>query len=81
MWYLGKECEVYDSKLYAIKMALEVSFSRLDLYTSELWIFSDSQASLMALKNQPNQANYQIYKKIYYWVQKLVEKSIKIHLY
>jgi ribonuclease HI len=80
-WHLGKECEVYDSELYAIKMALEVSYSRLDLHTSDLWVFSDSQASLLALKNQPNQVNNQIYKKIYYWTQKLVEKSIKIHLY
>ena len=79
--HLSKEYKVYNSKLYIIKIVLEVFFSRLDLHTSELWIFSDSQASLMALKNQPNQANHQIYKKIYYWVQKLVVKSIKIHLH
>lgn len=79
-WNLGKECEVYDAELYAIKKALKTAYRRLQIQTLDIWIFSDSQAALQALKKGDPKANQALYRDIYKWAQKIREKGVQIHL-
>jgi ribonuclease HI len=79
-WNLGTECEVFDAELFAIYKALEISSQRIKIETIDIWIFSDSQASLMRLKNNRGQLNQAIYEKIYLKAQQIREKAINIHI-
>jgi len=79
-WNLGQECEVYDAELFAIYKALEIGNQRSQASTSDLWIFSDSQAALKGLKAGQNRANHTLYQKIYKIAETIDKKGIKIHI-
>ncbi len=51
-WNLGSKCEVFDTELFAIKKAIDFAYEKTDIWTREIWIFSDNQAALKRLKSR-----------------------------
>jgi hypothetical protein len=49
--------------------------------TIDLWIFSDSQAALKGLKSGQNQANQNLYQKIYKIAEAIKSKGIITHIH
>src|SRR6266487_6250743 len=49
-WNLNSKCEVFDAELFTIKKAINFAYEKTDIWTREIWIFSNSQAVLKRLK-------------------------------
>jgi len=56
-WNLGSEYKVFDAELFAIKKAINFAYEKTDIWTREIWIFSDSQATLKRLKSREVRVN------------------------
>ena len=56
-WNLGLKCEVFDADLFAIKKAINFAYEKTDIWTREIWFFSNNQAALKRLKNREVKAN------------------------
>ncbi len=41
-WNLGSKYEVFNTKLFAIKKAIDFTYKKTDIWTREIWIFSNS---------------------------------------
>ena len=50
-WNLGSNIEVFDTELFAIEKAFKIAFKRINKFTKNIWIFSDSQAAIQRLQN------------------------------
>src|SRR6266536_909640 len=51
-WNLDSKCEVFDAELFVIKKAINFAYEKTDIWTREIWIFSDNQAALKRLKSR-----------------------------
>ncbi len=49
---LLQKCKVFDVELFTIKKAIDFAYEKTDVWTREIWIFSDSQAALKRLKSR-----------------------------
>src|SRR6266540_4512440 len=50
-WNLNSKCEIFNTELFAIKKAIDFAYKKTNIWTREIWIFSDSQAALKRLKS------------------------------
>ena len=50
-WNLGSNIEVFDAELFAIEKAFKIAFERINKFTKNIWVFSDSQAAIQRLQN------------------------------
>src|SRR6266536_1003168 len=51
-WHLGLKYEVFNTELFTIKKVIDFTYEKTDIWTREIWIFSDNQAALKRLKNR-----------------------------
>ena len=51
-WNLGLKCEVFDAELFVIKKVIDFAYEKTDIWTREIWIFSNNQAALKKLKSR-----------------------------
>src|SRR6266498_4951051 len=51
-WNLDSKCEVFNTKLFTIKKAINFTYKKTDIWTREIWIFSDNQTALKRLKSR-----------------------------
>src|SRR5438045_1930534 len=50
-WNLESNIEVFNAKLFVIKKAFKIAFKRINKFTKNIWVFSDSQAAIQRLQN------------------------------
>src|SRR6266511_2619920 len=50
-WNLGLKCEVFNAELFTIKKTIDFTYEKTDIWTREIWFFSNSQATLKRLKS------------------------------
>ncbi len=56
-WNLGSKYEVFNTELFTIKKAIDFAYKKTDLWTREIWIFSNNQPALKKLKNREVRAS------------------------
>src|SRR6266536_1531443 len=74
-WNLGSKCEVFDAELFAIKKAIDFAYEKTDIWTREIWIFSDSQAALKRLKSREVRAGQYYTNQARTGIEKLRQKN------
>jgi len=49
-WNLDSHMEVFDAELFALKEAFKVASNQVSVFTTDIWIFSDSQAAIQRIQ-------------------------------
>jgi len=50
-WNLGSNIEVFNAELFTIEKAFKIAFERITKFTKNIWVFSNSQATIQRLQN------------------------------
>src|SRR5204862_2889522 len=79
-WNLGSNIEVFDAKLFAIEKAFKIAFERINKFTKNIWVFSDSQAAIQRLQNCNLKAGQKHVIAIKNWITKIKAKR-QINIY
>ena len=80
-WNLGSNIEVFDAKLFAIEKAFKIAFERINKFTKNIWVFSDSQAAIQRLQNCNLKAGQKHVIAIKNWITKIkAKRQINIHI-
>ncbi len=51
-WNLDSKYEVFDVELFTIKKVIDFVYEKTDIWTREIWIFSNNQTALKRLKSR-----------------------------
>ena len=79
-WNLGQKYKVFDTELFAIEKAIEKAISRIDIETTDIYIFVNSHATIKRLQNKSIKAGQKHCSKIQKIAQKINEKHIDIYI-
>src|SRR6266498_916477 len=79
-WNLGSKCEVFDTELFTIKKAIDFVYKKTDIWTREIWIFSDNQAALKRLKSREIRAGQYYTNQARAGIEKLRQKNNQIQI-
>jgi len=80
-WNLGSNIEVFDAELFAIEKAFKIAFERINKFTKNIWVFSDSQAAIQRLQNCNLKAGQKHVIAIKNWITKIkAKRQINIHI-
>src|SRR6266536_5461967 len=74
-WNLDPKCEVFDAELFAIKKVINFAYEKTDIWTREIWIFSNSQAALKRLKSREVRAGQYYTNQVRAGIEKLRQKN------
>src|SRR6266498_2676196 len=77
-WNLGSKYEVFDAELFTIKKAIDFTYKNTDIWTREIWIFSDNQAALKKLKNREVRTGQYYTNQARAGIEKLRQKNNQI---
>src|SRR6266536_849547 len=56
-WNLNSKYEIFNAELFTIKKAIDFAYEKTDIWTRDIWIFSDNQTALKRLKNREIKAD------------------------
>src|SRR5204862_7838436 len=70
------------AKLFAIEKAFKIAFERINKFTKNIWVFSDSQAAIQRLQNCNLKAGQKHVIAIKNWITKIkAKRQINIHIH
>ena len=82
-WNLDSHMKVFDAELFALKEAFKIAFNQISIFTTDIWIFSDSQATIQRIQKSSLNAGQSHVLAIENWIAKIKTKTkhqIDIHL-
>jgi len=82
-WNLDSHMKVFDAELFALKEAFKVASNQVSVFTTDIWIFSDSQAAIQRIQKSSLNAGQCQVLAIENWIAKIKTKTkhqVDIHL-
>src|SRR6266498_3290514 len=79
-WNLGSKYEVFNTEPFAIKKAINFAYKKTDIWTREIWIFSDNQTALKRLKCREVRAGQYYTNQTRIGIEKLWQKNDQIQI-
>src|SRR6266511_2572993 len=77
-WNLDSKYEIFNAELFTIKKAINFTYEKTDIWTREIWIFSNNQATLKRLKNREARAGQYYTNQARTGIEKLRQKNNQI---
>src|SRR6266487_1322762 len=79
-WNLDSKYEVFNAKLFAIKKVIDFTYKKTNIWTREIWIFSDNQAALKKLKSREVRAGQYYTNQARTGIERLRQKNDQIQI-
>src|SRR6266498_3393883 len=79
-WNLDSKCEIFDTELFTIKKAIDFAYEKMDIWTQEIWIFSNNQAALKRLKSREVRTSQYYTNQARAGIEKLRQKNNQMQI-
>src|SRR6266511_3159618 len=79
-WNLNSKYEVFNAELFTIKKAIDFSYEKIDIWTREIWIFSNNQADLKRLKSREIKTSQYYTNQARAGIEKLRQKNNQMQI-
>ncbi len=77
---LDSKYEIFNTELFAIKKAIDFTYKKTDIWTREIWIFSDNQTALKRLKSREIRAGQYYTNQARTGIEKLRQKNNQMQI-
>ncbi len=79
-WNLESKYEVFNAEFFTIKKTIDFAYKKTNIWTREIWIFSDSQATLKRLKSREVRAGQYYTNQARTGIEKLRQKNDQMQI-